>query len=226
MTESADMNLLAIDTSSSALRLAVRFGADRLVQSNDQVDRAHGQMIMRKISNLFESSGIEVGQIGGLVVCLGPGSFTGLRVGIAVAKGIAVAQNIPIVGVSLFDIAATKLGAMAKRSMAIIPHRRGEYYAALMGRPVTDENVRIVTQSMLASLAVEYRLVGLGLDTAALSHDEHRSIDNLDYSAADLLYLGAERIAAGRIDQVETLEPLYFGKSQAEIKFDQRRQQQ
>ncbi len=218
------MNLLAIDTSSSALRLAVRFGADRLVQSNDQVDRAHGQMIMRKMTNLFESSGIEIGQIGGLVVCLGPGSFTGLRVGIAVAKGIAVARNIPIVGISLFEIAAAKLGATAERSMAIIPHRRGEYYAALMSHPVTDENVRIVTQSMLASLAIEYRLVGLGVDTATIS-GEHLSVENLDYSAADLLYLGAERILAGRTDQVETLEPLYFGKSQAEIKFEQRRQQ-
>jgi tRNA threonylcarbamoyladenosine biosynthesis protein TsaB len=227
MTDFETASLLAIDTASSTLRLAVRFGADRLVQSQEQVDRSHGQMIMRKLANLLESGGIDMKQIGGLIVCLGPGSFTGLRVGLAVAKGMAVVREIPIAGVNLFEVAAYKMGAAASRVMVIIPHRRGEYYAAQVAEGTSDSTeVRVVAEAELASLAESYRLIGLGHDEQTKPRDEHLAIEMLEYSASDLLYLGGERLASGRFDQIETLEPLYFGKSQAEIKFEQRHSRQ
>ena len=64
-------------------------------------------------------------KIEGLVVCAGPGSFTGLRIGLAVAKGIATALEIPIAAVSLFEIAAAKLEAGGEIVQVLVPFKRG-----------------------------------------------------------------------------------------------------
>lgn len=209
--------LLAIDTSTSFLRLAAQFGSDRLVKSNERADRSHGQMIVRQISNILDSGGVAVDKVGVVVVCVGPGSFTGLRVGIAVAKGMAVALDIPIIGVSLFEVAYRLLGDRAGDALAVIPHRRGEYFVAPIAKSVGPDTVRVVTESNLPELAAGYRLVGLGL-----GDKEVPLVEPLEYDAADLAQIGADRLEAGLTDSVETLEPLYFGKSQAEMKFEQR----
>jgi tRNA threonylcarbamoyl adenosine modification protein YeaZ len=212
--------ILAIDTSTSFLRLAAQFGSDRLVKSNERADRSHGQMIVRQISNILESGGVAVDEVGAVVVCVGPGSFTGLRVGIAVAKGMAVALEIPIIGVSLFEVAYRLLGDRTGDALAVIPHRRGEYFISPVGKSVDPDTVRVVMESALPELAARHRLVGLGLGDKEVS-----LVEPLDYDAADLAHIGADRLESGSIDSVERLEPLYFGKSQAEIKFEQRHTQ-
>lgn len=209
--------LLAIDTSTAFLKLAAQFGSDRLVKSNERADRSHGQMIVRQISNILESGGVTVESVAALVVCVGPGSFTGLRVGIAVAKGMAVALNIPIVGVSLFEVAYELLGDRGREALAVIPHRRGEYFVAPITPSVSADSVRVVTESELENLAARHKLIGLGF-----GDKEVPNVQPLEYDAADLVHIGADRLQAGMTDSVETLEPLYFGKSQAEIKFEQR----
>lgn len=223
MSDFENATLLAIDTSSSHLRLAVRFGADRLVQMSEQVDRAHGQMIMRKLSNLLSSGGMDPESLGGLIVCTGPGSFTGLRVGIAVGKGMAVALDIPIVGVSLFDIAADRIGDSPRPVLALAPQRKGEFFAV----PIVLGRVDYRSVTTLATLDVQaksdqYRVVTIGPEVSGLEQSDGRKIETIEYDASDLLRLGATRLEAGSFDNIELLEPLYFGKSQAEIKFDQR----
>lgn len=209
--------ILAIDTSTAFLRLAVQFGSDRLVQSNERADRSHGQMIMRQIANVLESSGGGIDTVSAVIVCTGPGSFTGLRVGIAVAKGIAVGRAIPVVGVSLFEVALQRLGEQSGRVLAVVPHRRGEYFVSPIGKSVNAESVRVVPESELLVLASQNRLIGIGLNDPIPA-----GIEPFEYNASDLLHVGMARLEAGSADSIETLEPLYCGKSQAEIKFEQR----
>lgn len=222
MTTLTKNSLLAIDSSSSFLRLAVRFGEDRLVKSAEEVERAHGQMIMRKLSNLLDSGGVGPGNLRGIVVCVGPGSFTGLRVGIAVAKGMAVALEIPIAGVSLFEIAAHKLGDVSTPVTALVFQRKGEYLAAKIenGRcdPVT---VTTLSSSHIAAPQKGNRYHTIGPVEPSLIDSAGAAITTIEYTAADLLYLGEPRLDTGG-DNIDTLEPLYFGKSQAEINFELR----
>ena len=101
MTEFRDENILAIDCSGKELNLGLRFGHDRTVKLSIEAGRSHGQLIIEKISELLNSAEIKVKQLRALVVSTGPGSFTGLRIALAAAKGMATALNIPAVGVSL-----------------------------------------------------------------------------------------------------------------------------
>ena len=107
MTDSTMQNILAIDTATHNLHLGLQYGGDRLIKSTNPLAKSHGQVIFKKIEELFESADLTPSDLHAIVVSIGPGSFTGLRIGLAAAKGIAVAAELPILGVQLFDLAAS-----------------------------------------------------------------------------------------------------------------------
>lgn len=218
-------NLLAIETSTRELTLALSFGDDRLVKSHELVERSHGQVIARKVANLFDSAGLERRDLNGIVVSTGPGSFTGLRIGLAFAKGMASALQIPVVGVSLFELAAHKYGSGFRDFFAVVRVRKDELLVAR----ILDSRVNL---NDVTSVAVETAgqsiglvpAIGLGLDIRQFV-PEARLIDgqsSLEFDPADLLQIGRTRMTEGRGDTLSSLEPLYIQKSQAEIKWDLR----
>lgn len=229
MSGAAFDNILAIETSSSRLKLALSFGGDRLVKSDEEVERSHGRIIIRKIDNLVSSAGLKQSDIDGIIVSTGPGSFTGLRIGLAAAKGIAVALQIPIVGISLFEVAAWRLRSEPDAVMVAVQVRRDEL---LVGRVESGRfDVNSVTAVPLGNLGHHIgnsTAVGIGLDLTRLIEDVRHAGDGaeLEIDPADLINIGRARLMAGESADPATLEPLYIQKSQAEIRFEQRRQQQ
>jgi tRNA threonylcarbamoyl adenosine modification protein YeaZ len=224
MTQNLD-NLLAIETSTKRLMLALSFGSDRLIKSNELVDRSHGQVIARHLGNLFESAGLKQSQLDGIVVSTGPGSFTGLRIGLAMAKGMASALKIPVVGISLYDLAASKLGGAAKEYFAATQVRRDELLIARIVDSQFDQSrVAAISISQAADYVGASPVIGIELDIlsfvprATLMGGESQ----LEFDAADLLEIGRVRLEAGEPDNLASLEPLYLQKSQAEIRFDER----
>lgn len=134
----SDQILLAIDTAGPRLQLAL--------QRDDAVDTlvepmAHGQAerIFPAIDELLARAGITYADLTRLAVTTGPGSFTGLRIGLAAARGLGLALNIPVVGVpTLFAIS---LGAPAGAFTVCLDARRGEAYVQSFSAPgvATDE---------------------------------------------------------------------------------------
>ncbi|MFZ1683405.1 MAG: tRNA (adenosine(37)-N6)-threonylcarbamoyltransferase complex dimerization subunit type 1 TsaB [Candidatus Zixiibacteriota bacterium] len=224
MTQDYD-NLLAIETSTKRLMLALSFGSDRLIKSNELVDRSHGQVIARHLGNLFESAGLSQSQLNGIIVSTGPGSFTGLRIGLAMAKGMASALKIPVVGISLYDLAAAKLRGAAKEYFAATQVRRDELlFARIVGNQFDPSKVAAVATAQAADYVGASPVIGIELDIlnyvprATLMDGESQ----LEFDAADLLEIGRARLESGQSDNLATLEPLYLQKSQAEIRFDER----
>ncbi|MCK4606025.1 MAG: tRNA (adenosine(37)-N6)-threonylcarbamoyltransferase complex dimerization subunit type 1 TsaB [candidate division Zixibacteria bacterium] len=220
MTDSREMNVLAIDTATATLNLAVSFGGDRLVKLSEQIGISHGRILIKKISDLLESAGLDRGDLDGIVASTGPGSFTGLRVGLAAAKGIAVAIDIPIVGVSLFDVAAHRLGE--RDAYVVVPFKRDEYFVTLVTRGTwTLENVTAVAKTALAEFVGNLPVAAISIDLAGpypqltLAEPSGR----IEYDGGDLLVLGQSRLSAGESDDIARLEPLYLMKSQAEIRY-------
>ncbi|RKX29205.1 MAG: tRNA (adenosine(37)-N6)-threonylcarbamoyltransferase complex dimerization subunit type 1 TsaB [Candidatus Zixiibacteriota bacterium] len=227
MSENATKVLLSIDTSTKRLLLGLRFGGDRLVQSSEDSERSHGQFIIKKIGELFQSASVQLEELEGIVVCVGPGSFTGLRIGIAAAKGIAMALDIPIVPVSAFEIAAYCLRNLKEVVKVVVPLNREECIVGTVNKGTHDpDKIKIVKYAQLFYMVKNDAVAALGFhlherfpETPAKDHTEI-----LNYKAADLLYLGIEKILRGEIADTATLEPLYLQKSQAEIRFEQRQQ--
>jgi len=217
-------NVLAIDTATSQLHLAVLYEGDRSVKSSEVVPKTHGQILLKKIEDLLCSAGLSNRDLQALVVSLGPGSFTGLRIGLATAKGIAVARDIPIVGVTLFEVAVLCLKSFASRAHVLIPSRKGEFYVGTLRDGVIGESdVRVVEESELA--------VRVGGDqTYTIGYDPHLLVEGasglmaqaLDYDAGHVLQVGLDKLNRGESSDLAALEPVYMQKAIAEIRFDQR----
>ena len=226
MSEHQYRNTLAIDTATMHLRLALSFGGDRQVKSDNLMERSHGQVLIKKIDELFQSAGLDQQALEALVVCLGPGSFTGLRIGLAGAKGLAVALGIPIVGVHLFDLAAYKLRSFSEPVVLLLPHRRDEFFIATIEQGVcnlTDIGTISASTVQEAVSGKKVRLIGFNEDLFPLEPDAMTMVQVLEYDATDLLHLGLKRLIGEGPDDIASLEPMYLQSSQAEIRFEERR---
>jgi tRNA threonylcarbamoyladenosine biosynthesis protein TsaB len=98
--------LLAIDTSTAQVGLALYDGIQVLGEITWTTSRHHTTELAPAVAGLFSRSGVSMEMVSALGVAIGPGSFTSLRVGLALAKGIALARRLPLIGISTMDVIA------------------------------------------------------------------------------------------------------------------------
>lgn len=221
-------NILAVDTATRTLRLALAFGPDRLVKSEERDIPSHGQVLMRKLDDLCSAAGLEREQLQALVVGTGPGSFTGLRIALAAVKGIALGLNIPVVSVSLFEVAARRLADEPRAVTVLAPFKRDALVRSVVRAGVWDHSRVTTVANERDDLLALFRfgpVAAIGLDdfTMGLSPDLAGGIRLLAYDAVDLLAAGKDKLAAGRAADLDTLEPLYAQPSQAELNLEKNR---
>ena len=225
MTDWFEKNILAIETSTRTLKLALRFGGDRLVKSEEEVERSHGRVIIKKINELFGSADLEKRSLGAIVVSTGPGSFTGLRIGLAVAKGMAVGLEVPVVSVNLFELVAHRFRDRSGKISVIAPFKSDAFFLCSIEKGRFDlGQVEVVTEDNAAAKTAGRQLVGIGFDSVETTPapDGLQDMEFIAFDAADMVNLGLEKLRASQIADLPSLEPLYLQKSQAEIKFEQR----
>lgn len=125
------MIILAIDTSTDAVSVAVSNSKQVLASSHVLSDRRHAEQLVPIIKNICQQADISMREIDVVGVDVGPGLFTGMRVGIATAKTISQALDIPIIGVSSLDILARSVATTDRVVLSTIDARRGELYWAM-----------------------------------------------------------------------------------------------
>lgn len=103
------MKILAIDTSSKNASVAITENEEKLIELNNSEEKTHSQKLMPMIDEALKGTGILLDDINLIACCLGPGSFTGVRIGIATAKAFADSKNIPVVGISSLESLAYNL---------------------------------------------------------------------------------------------------------------------
>jgi len=221
----ADKNILALDSSTRTLKLALKFGGDRLVKSESDADQSHGQIIIKRISDLLSSAGLKQTDLDAIIVSIGPGSFTGLRIGLAAAKGIALALQIPVASVSSFEIARSKLSDRTESIYAVTPLTKDQFFVAAVSETTFDSStIKVLSTNELLELGQHSKLVGLGADLNNIIDDKAMIEEpgEIAFDAADLLALGEIKLNQNVVADLVNLEPLYLQKSQAEIRFEQR----
>jgi tRNA threonylcarbamoyladenosine biosynthesis protein TsaB len=125
--------LLCIDTAGSrcAVALCDLASGDIRAQAEPDIGRGHAEVLMGLIEELLAANSAHYSDVGKIAVVVGPGSFTGLRVGVAAAKGLALALAIPAVGISSLEVMAEPHLAGDLPVLSVIDAKRGEVYAAL-----------------------------------------------------------------------------------------------
>ncbi|HEX5013754.1 MAG TPA: tRNA (adenosine(37)-N6)-threonylcarbamoyltransferase complex dimerization subunit type 1 TsaB [Candidatus Limnocylindrales bacterium] len=196
-------HLLAIDTSTSVAVVALGDSTGRLEAEDDwSAGYRHGEELLPRIRAVLGRRGVGLQDLGGVIVGTGPGAFTGLRVGIATAKGLAHALAIPIAGMPSGE--ALLAAAGEKATVLLLPAGPNDRVAVRRGdRP---ERLAGGTEPALTpgDVLVAVDLDGRAPDDAAARGEEARG-----GLGAALLKLGAERLAAGSGDELAHLVPEY-----------------
>jgi len=126
------LKLLAIDTAANLCSVCVFDGSKQeiLAQQSHDIGRGHAELLMEMIDSCLQESRITYANLERLAVTIGPGSFTGLRVGISVARGLALSLDLPVAGISTLDAceAAAKKLDVDTDCISLLDARRGELY--------------------------------------------------------------------------------------------------
>lgn len=104
--------ILAIETSDELCSTAIMLTENSFAEINFQKKFVHSEKLMPMISDLLKNVDMKIDDVGTIAVSIGPGSFTGLRIGLTIAKGLSVGRNIPIIPVPTFDALALQLSSI------------------------------------------------------------------------------------------------------------------
>ena len=122
------MKILAVDTSTTSCSVAVVDKDLLLAEMTIDREQTHSKHLMDMIHTVIEFSGLAVADLDGLAVTKGPGTFTGLRIGISTIKGLAMASGKPVVGISSLDALAEQFACSAYFICVLLDARKGEVY--------------------------------------------------------------------------------------------------
>lgn len=219
------MPVLGIDSSTD--KLAVGLADPRAVIAEKTITSAyeHASHIIGVIDALLTESSLSIKDLSGVAVAIGPGSFTGLRIGLAVAKGMTVALGIPIIGVSTFEVLAHRLSSRFDSFYLAAQARRGEYYLCRVEpKTIIREQIVLTTEEELVGKigALPAGLVGREPSGEWTRLKNLIPLSDLVISGGDLARIGAQRFGEGQQDDPALLEPLYIAPSQAERRYGQR----
>ncbi|MFM2418007.1 MAG: hypothetical protein RL385_2730 [Pseudomonadota bacterium] len=124
------MKVLAVDTSTHVGTVALCDGGTLLAEWSALVRASHGETLLPYVARVLESGGVPLADIDLFAVGLGPGSFTGVRIGLATAKGLALAEKKPIVGVTSLAVLARGVILPGTLAIAAVDAYKDEVYAA------------------------------------------------------------------------------------------------
>jgi tRNA threonylcarbamoyladenosine biosynthesis protein TsaB len=217
------MRVLAIDTSTLAGGVALIEGERTVAEYLLDVRLTHSERLMPAIDRIVNDAGWTARELAGLAVAVGPGSFTGLRIGVSVAKGLALALSIPIAAVPTLDALAAALPCAALPVCPVVVARRDEVYASLYrwdGAAMRREwDYLALSPSELAEWFREPTiLVGEGAMAVTSPLARPAPSWRCGPSPAVVGHLGVERLRAGNTVGSAELVPLYVRPSQAERK--------
>ena len=227
--------VVAIETSTPQTSVAI--GHEREILGEVTIaGRARQESVVPALDQLLRWTGLGLPQVGGVAVGLGPGLFTGLRVGVQTAKTLAQVLHIPIVGLGSLDVLAHAVRTTRRRIIAVIDGRRGEVFFATYRRVpggVVRETAPAVGAPghLVAELEADPDDVLAVGNGAILYHDEIAELGpRVEFAtqatahpkAAGLVELAVPRFLREESDRPVDVLPVYLRKSDAEIAWDHR----
>ncbi|KRQ87702.1 tRNA threonylcarbamoyladenosine biosynthesis protein TsaB [Caloramator mitchellensis] len=229
------MRVLAIESSSTVASVAVV--TDEKVEGEVYINNKlqHSVLLFPIIENLFKTLGIKVDDLDAVAVSGGPGSFTGLRIGVSAAKGIAQGRDLKFIGVSSLDALAFMQNSFDGVIVPMMDALRENVYTAIY-KFENDELIKLHDYDALhidelVEKLIEYDKVLFCGDAIKLHAEKLKNIlKNIYLSknistyprAAAIGEIALKRLKDGISDNINTYSPIYIRKSQAEREYEKR----
>ena len=225
------MTVLGIDTATSSAGVALRGDGGPLASASIVGGRRHAEVVMPLVQELCERTGTAVADIEAVAVDVGPGLFTGLRVGLATANALGLALSVPVVGVTSLDVLAHPQRRRPGRLAILVDARRGEVYWALYEADGAQLH-ELRGPAVAPPDAVAAALVGSPVPVLAVGDGAWRYRELISSvaevagpgemwpSAEVVAEMGAVRLAQGGVPE-RLPRPLYLRQADVRIGWDQ-----
>lgn len=218
------MTVLGVETATAVCGAAVAIDQRVAGEAALEGENMHAERLIGQIDEALRGAGIALAAVDAIAVSIGPGSFTGLRIGVSVAKGLAYAASLPMIGVpTLTALAqhAAVVDAMPEGTaiLAALDARRDEVYCQLFelqrGAPAPAWEAAAMTVGALRRLVGEREVVVTGNATRKVMEEFSRtaraaSPEASRCSAAAVALLGGAMMRTGATDDAASLEPRYI----------------
>ena len=199
------MKCLAIDTSGYHLTVALIDKKEINSIFIDNCNLKHSVVLMPKIEELLTSLNVKISEIDVFACCVGPGSFTGIRIGVSAVKAFAYAHGKKVLGVTSFDSLA--YNNLSGNNLAVIDARHDNYYALLFNGTTPVDSPSFINGETLTNLKSQV--------DAVLSFEQTETlVKNADIKQGFISAV-IDRLSLATFD-IESINPLYVRKSQAE----------
>lgn len=233
------MNLIAIDASGVAGSVAY-YKEDHVVGTYYICDKlTHSQTIMPMLEDIKHLLQIDLNEVDAVAVTAGPGSFTGLRIGVTTAKTLALALNVPLIGVPTLDVIAGNIPLTEHLICPLMDARRNQVYTAVYRQEkeelkrLTDYLAIDLDEQLMALKKYGEKVIFLG--DGALAFKEHIQEvlgeqalfvkDFMNLQQASVLAVQAISLyEQGKAEDPSNFAPMYLRKSQAEREREEREQ--
>ena len=240
------MKILAIDTSSKNAAVAILENQNTIIELNNDDEKTHSQKLMPMIDEAFKKSNLSLDDINLISCCLGPGSFTGVRIGIATAKAFADSKNIPTVGVSSLEALSYNLNQDGL-ICSLINANNGNVYAGLFEicedktlkskldflsfkdsngdislnplRDFVEENNEFSSISFVGDGAVLYKDL---IEKLIFKKYDITVIEEQISTGISIGKIGYTKYKNGEYGDSSFLSPIYLRKSQAELALEEK----
>jgi len=225
------MKILGIDTATPILALGIVDGDKVLSEIRFNAGQTHAQILLPNIEKILKDSSLQLEDLDGIALSIGPGSFTGLRIGLATAKGLCFASGKPLLTVPTLDGLVYFNRSLPYPLVPVLDAKKNEVYSAVYNNRegvlerISDYWVLSV-EKLVAKIPEEVIFLGLGLEVfqdrlKELCGEKAHFLageKNLP-SGSSIAFLGLEKFRRSEFEDLEKAEPLYLRSSEAELKF-------
>jgi len=228
------MLILGIETSTKTCSIALADGEKIRDEISLHLGLSHSERIIPLLDEILKRNGMAIRDVDGIAVSIGPGSFTGIRVGVSTGRGLAQSLGIPIVGIPSLDGLAFGIGETGEIISPMIDALRREIYTALYkGRKRLTPHQLIGIEDWLEILKdrretilflgdpldIYENLIKDSLKNKAKIVEKEKRYP----SAARIAELGLEKLVSGEGKKYDEIFPLYIRRPEAEVKWEERK---
>lgn len=224
------VKILGIDTATDICGIALTEDRTLVTEFRSNIKRAHAEKIIHAIDRVLSDVHLKLNEIDGIALSIGPGSFTGLRIGLAVVKGLAFATNLPVVSVPSLDAFACQAYFWRDQICPLIKAQADEAYAALYhfqnGQLIRNSDDQLVTLNSLHDLINQKTLiinVGMKNLPDIIKGELAKLVEVAppEYSMTSgyfVAMLGFEKFTHQEMEDIDKLEPFYLKNFKAKKK--------
>lgn len=227
------MKIFAIETSTMMGSVAIMDQAGLIAEYRLNIKSTHSERLMKTIDEVLKDSSLTLEDIDGYAVSIGPGSFTGLRIGLSTVKGLSFITKKPIAAIPTLDALACNISFSQYQICPMLDARKKEIYTSLYSNTEEGEMIKLLEDTVIKPESflrkIKEPTVFLGEGATIYREIIRESLGPLAFfapsakqlpSAASVAELGLNAIMSGRSEDPATLVPKYIRKSEPEIKIE------